>query len=143
MSHLFPTLILVDQTLRHNFQNLLKLFRVDDDATAVSKNNPAMIKLIEVFRNLLTRGTDTAKFKVFPLTLIPQSHYALRCEPFEDCTIGSIKPKTLIELFSATSYEAFLRAYVAVFHPSRAFPRPTDRTPSAGALHVFLAEPPR
>ena len=58
MSHLFPTLILVDQTLRHNFQNLLKLFRVDDDATAVSKNNPVMIKFIEVFRNLLTRGTD-------------------------------------------------------------------------------------
>jgi CRP/FNR family transcriptional regulator len=53
-------------------------------------------------------------------SLIPQSHYALRCEAFEDCTIGSIKPKTLIELFSVASHEAFLRGYVAVFHPSRA-----------------------
>jgi len=53
-------------------------------------------------------------------SLIPQSHYALRCEAFEDCTIGSINPKTLIELFSVASYETFLRGYVAVFHPSRA-----------------------
>ena len=53
-------------------------------------------------------------------SLIPQAHYALRCEAFEDCTIGSIKPKTLIELFSVTSYQAFLSGYVAVFHPSRA-----------------------
>jgi CRP-like cAMP-binding protein len=53
-------------------------------------------------------------------SLIPQTHYALRCEAFEDCTIGSIKPKTLIELFSGGSYEAFLRGYVAVFHPGRA-----------------------
>ena len=53
-------------------------------------------------------------------SLIPQSHYALRCEAFEDCTIGSIKPKTLINLFSVASYETFLRGYVAVFLPSRA-----------------------
>lgn len=53
-------------------------------------------------------------------SLIPQSRYALRCEAFEDCTIGSIKPKTLIELFSGGSYEAFLRGYVAVFYPGRA-----------------------
>jgi CRP/FNR family transcriptional regulator, cyclic AMP receptor protein len=53
-------------------------------------------------------------------SLIPQAHYALRCEAFENCTIASIKPKTLIELFSVASYEAFLKGYVAVFHPSRA-----------------------
>jgi CRP/FNR family transcriptional regulator, cyclic AMP receptor protein len=53
-------------------------------------------------------------------SLIPEAHYALRCEAFEDCTIGSIEPKTLIELFSVTSYQAFLSGYVAVFHPSRA-----------------------
>jgi len=51
-------------------------------------------------------------------SIIPQSHYACRCEAFEDCTIGSITPKILIELFSVTSYEAFLKGYVAVFHPS-------------------------
>jgi CRP/FNR family cyclic AMP-dependent transcriptional regulator len=53
-------------------------------------------------------------------SFIPQSHYACRCAAFEDCTIGSITPKTLIELFSVTSYEDFLSGYVAVFHPSRA-----------------------
>jgi CRP-like cAMP-binding protein len=53
-------------------------------------------------------------------SFIPQSHYALRCEAFEDCTTGSIKPETLIELLSVASYEAFLRVYVAVFHPSSA-----------------------
>ena len=53
-------------------------------------------------------------------SLIPESDYALRCEAFEDCTIGSVKPKTLIELFSVTSYEVFLAGYVAVFLPTRA-----------------------
>jgi CRP/FNR family transcriptional regulator, cyclic AMP receptor protein len=53
-------------------------------------------------------------------SLIPQTQYDLRCEAFEDCSIGSIKPKTLIELFSGVSYETFLRGYVAVFHPARA-----------------------
>ena len=52
-------------------------------------------------------------------SIIPQSRYALRCEAFEDGTIGSIKPRTLIELFSVTSYDAFVGGYVAVFHPSR------------------------
>lgn len=51
-------------------------------------------------------------------SFMAQSHYAFRCEAFEDCTIGSITPKTLIEIVFA-SYEAFLRGYVAVFHPSR------------------------
>src|SRR4029453_10500097 len=27
-------------------------------------------------------------------SLIPQTHYALRCEAFENCTMGPIKPKT-------------------------------------------------
>lgn len=52
-------------------------------------------------------------------SFMARSHYAFRCEAFEDCTIGSITPKTLIELVSIASYEAFLRGYVAVFHPSR------------------------
>jgi CRP/FNR family transcriptional regulator len=52
-------------------------------------------------------------------SLVPHSRRALRCEAFEEGTIGSIKPKALIELFSVTSYEAFIRGYVAVFHPSR------------------------
>ena len=52
--------------------------------------------------------------------VIPQSRYGLRCEAFEESTIGSIKPKALIELFTVGSHDAFLRAYIAVFHPTRA-----------------------
>jgi CRP/FNR family transcriptional regulator, cyclic AMP receptor protein len=52
--------------------------------------------------------------------LIPQAHHPFRCEAFEECAIGCIKPKTFIEILSLTSYEAFLRAHVAVFQPFRA-----------------------
>jgi CRP-like cAMP-binding protein len=53
-------------------------------------------------------------------SLIPQAHHPFRCEAFEECTIGCIKPKTFIEILSLTSYEAFLRAHIAVFQPFRA-----------------------
>jgi CRP/FNR family transcriptional regulator, cyclic AMP receptor protein len=53
-------------------------------------------------------------------SLIPQAHHPFRCEAFEECTFGCIKPKTFIEILSLTSYEAFLRAHVAVFQPFRA-----------------------
>ena len=53
-------------------------------------------------------------------SFVPQSRYALRCEAFENCTVGSIQPKVLIELFSVASYDVFLKVYLAVFHNSRA-----------------------
>jgi CRP/FNR family cyclic AMP-dependent transcriptional regulator len=53
-------------------------------------------------------------------SLIPQAHHPFRCEAFEECTIGCIKPRTFIEILSLTSYEAFLRAHIAVFQPFRA-----------------------
>jgi CRP-like cAMP-binding protein len=53
-------------------------------------------------------------------SLIPQAHHPFRCEAFEECTIGCIKPKTFIEILSLTSYDAFLRAHIAVFQPFRA-----------------------
>lgn len=53
-------------------------------------------------------------------SLIPQAHHPFRCEAFEECAIGCIKPKTFIEILSHTSYEAFLRAHIAVFYPVRA-----------------------
>lgn len=52
-------------------------------------------------------------------SLVPKTLYAFRCEAFADCTIGSIKPKTLIELLFGTSYEAFLEGNIAILHPSR------------------------
>lgn len=52
-------------------------------------------------------------------SLIPQARHPFRCEAFEECTIGCIKPKTFIETLSHTSYEAFLRAHIAVFQTTR------------------------
>src|SRR5262245_21591228 len=34
----------------------------------------------------------------------PQGRYAFRCEAFDDCRIGSIKPQTFIDIFLGTSY---------------------------------------
>jgi CRP/FNR family transcriptional regulator len=53
-------------------------------------------------------------------SLIPQTLHPFRCEAFEDCAIGRIKPKIFIELLSGAKYEAFLRGHVAFFHPVRA-----------------------
>jgi CRP/FNR family cyclic AMP-dependent transcriptional regulator len=52
-------------------------------------------------------------------SLTPQTLHPFRCEAFEDCTIGSIKPKIFIELLSGANYEAFLRGHVAVFNHVR------------------------
>ena len=52
-------------------------------------------------------------------SLIPQKRHPFKCEAFEDCTIGSIKPKIFIELVSGAKYEAFLRGHVAVFNHVR------------------------
>jgi CRP/FNR family cyclic AMP-dependent transcriptional regulator len=53
-------------------------------------------------------------------SLIPQTLHPFRCEAFEDCAIGRIKPKIFIELLSGAKYEAFLRGHVAFFHHVRA-----------------------
>jgi CRP-like cAMP-binding protein len=52
-------------------------------------------------------------------SVIPQTLHPFRCEAFEDCTIGSIKPKIFIELLSGAKYEAFLRAHIAFFNHVR------------------------
>ena len=52
-------------------------------------------------------------------SLTPQTLHPFRCEAFEDCTIGSIKPKIFIELLSGANYEGFLRGHVAVFNHVR------------------------
>ena len=52
-------------------------------------------------------------------SLIPQTLHPFTCEAFEDCAIGSIKPKIFIELVSGAKYEAFLRGHVAVFNHVR------------------------
>jgi CRP-like cAMP-binding protein len=52
-------------------------------------------------------------------SLNPQARHAFRCEAFDDCRIGSIKPQTFIEIFLSTPYESFLRWYTATIHPWR------------------------
>lgn len=52
-------------------------------------------------------------------SLIPQTRHAFRCEAFDDCTIGSIKPQTCIEIFLGTSYDQFVRWYAATLQPGR------------------------
>jgi CRP-like cAMP-binding protein len=52
-------------------------------------------------------------------SLIPQTRHPFRCEAFDDCTIGSIKPADFIEIFLTTSYENFLRWYTLTIHPGR------------------------
>ena len=52
-------------------------------------------------------------------SLNPQAHHAFRCEAFDDCSIGSIKPQTFVEIFLATPYDNFLRWYSATLHPGR------------------------
>jgi signal-transduction protein with cAMP-binding, CBS, and nucleotidyltransferase domain len=52
-------------------------------------------------------------------SLIPQAHHAFRCEAFDDCEIGSIKPQAFVEIFLGTPYDNFLRWYTATIHPGR------------------------
>jgi CRP-like cAMP-binding protein len=52
-------------------------------------------------------------------SLNPQVRHAFRCETFEDCSVGSIKPQTFVEIFLATPYDNFLRWYTAIIHPGR------------------------
>lgn len=52
-------------------------------------------------------------------SLSPQTHHPFRCEAFDDCRIGFIKPQTFIEIFLGTPYDTFLRWYTATIHPAR------------------------
>src|SRR4029077_14509200 len=52
-------------------------------------------------------------------SLIPQAHHAFRCDVFDDCTIGSIRPQTFVEIFLGTPYDNFLRWYTATIHSGR------------------------
>jgi CRP/FNR family cyclic AMP-dependent transcriptional regulator len=42
-------------------------------------------------------------------SLIPQMKHPFRCEAFENCTVGTIKPQPLVEILLGISYEPFLR----------------------------------
>ena len=48
-----------------------------------------------------------------------QGRHAFRCEAFDECKIGSIKPQTFIDVLLGTPYDIFLRWYTATIHPGR------------------------
>ena len=52
-------------------------------------------------------------------SLDPQGRHAFRCEAFDECKIGSIKPQTFIDVLLGIPYDIFLRWYTATIHPGR------------------------
>jgi CRP/FNR family cyclic AMP-dependent transcriptional regulator len=52
-------------------------------------------------------------------SLNPQPRHAFRCEAFDHCSIGSMKPQTFVEVFLDTPYDNFRRWYTATIHPGR------------------------
>jgi CRP/FNR family transcriptional regulator len=46
-------------------------------------------------------------------SLVPKSRHAFRCEAVENCTLGFIQPRTLIEILLGIPHEMFLRWYTA------------------------------
>src|SRR6266511_5593970 len=38
-------------------------------------------------------------------SLIPRAHHAFRCEAFDDCRIGSIKPQAFVEILLGSPYD--------------------------------------
>src|SRR5262245_22229024 len=52
-------------------------------------------------------------------SLIPQARHAFRCEAFDDCRVGFIKPQSFVEIFLGSPYDNFLRWYAATIHPGR------------------------
>ncbi len=52
-------------------------------------------------------------------SLIPKMNHPFRCEAFENCTVGAITPKILIEILLGISYESFLRWHTATMDTGR------------------------
>ncbi|MGZ9185268.1 MAG: Crp/Fnr family transcriptional regulator [Candidatus Binatia bacterium] len=52
-------------------------------------------------------------------SLIPQMKHPFRCEAFENCTVGTIKPQTLVEILLGISYEIFLRWHTGAMTAGR------------------------
>ena len=52
-------------------------------------------------------------------SLIPKMHHDFRCEAFENCIVGAVKPQIFIEILLGISYESFLRWYSATMHAGR------------------------
>jgi CRP/FNR family transcriptional regulator len=51
--------------------------------------------------------------------LTPQSKHPFRCEAFENCAVGTIKPQTLVEILLGISYESFLPWHIGAMNAGR------------------------
>lgn len=51
--------------------------------------------------------------------LVPRTKHPFRCEAFENCTVGTIKPQTLVEILLGISYEPFLRWHTGAMNAGR------------------------
>lgn len=52
-------------------------------------------------------------------SLIPKTSHPFRCEAFENCMVGAVKPQNFIEILLGISYESFLRWYTATMQAGR------------------------
>jgi CRP-like cAMP-binding protein len=52
-------------------------------------------------------------------SLVPQMKHPFRCEAFENCTVGTIKPQPLVEILLGISYEIFLRWHTGAMDAGR------------------------
>jgi CRP/FNR family cyclic AMP-dependent transcriptional regulator len=52
-------------------------------------------------------------------SLSPEALHPFRCEAFDNCRIGFIKPQAFVEILLGVSYDHFLRWYRATLHPGR------------------------
>lgn len=50
-------------------------------------------------------------------SLVFQKRHPFRCEAFEDCSLGLIKPQAFVETLLGTAYETFLPWYAAALDP--------------------------
>jgi CRP/FNR family transcriptional regulator len=52
-------------------------------------------------------------------SLAPQARHPFRCDAFENCTVGSIKPRSFVEILLGISYPSFLKWYSATMLSGR------------------------
>jgi CRP/FNR family cyclic AMP-dependent transcriptional regulator len=52
-------------------------------------------------------------------SLVPKNRHAFRCDAFDRCVVGAIKPQDFIEILLGVSFESFLRWYISAMDSGR------------------------
>ena len=91
------------------------IFEQDEDATLVYLLLSGVVKFFYLHsdeKQTIVSFIPAGEF--FGLeSLMPQMKHPFRCEAFENCTVGVIKPQTLIEILVGISQDSFLRWHAA------------------------------